>query len=451
MTTFNKETKPTLFSNDKYKFKPDTNSSTPLSTQLVNYMKETLLTLNYINYELDDKIESTEFIANKYNIDLETVEKSYKELENMEIIHLKKGDGYFIDHSKLWYKYYTLTEGYSLFSNIEYEFKPNSKSSTPLYVQLANYMKKTIFLLDHLKGRLDHRIESIRFVANKYSINPGTVTKAYKELEKMGIIYSEKGRGYFVLDCKQRVNPNEAYKVIKKHVNDFVVEVGGEENIDGSNIDPKKYFSILDKYFLKVIEDIKKFKDTYYKEFLERSEEEVETFLLKEVKNYISKQFRFTVKELINLNFKNIRENTVTTLQSDRAPLHKFLSEAFLFPLDSIDRFGSLNIKNLDFFGKYSDLSPTEYKNLIKEEKKKELDEALKSLDNNKDFKKQVEILKKEEQTELKKQLQFQMDHILKIHSDIFDENIEELKQQLKEEASKKAEQKLIEINERYQ
>lgn len=46
--------------------------------------------------------------------------------------------------------------------------------------------------------KADEKLPSIRMLAKKLAVNPGTVVKAYHELEHGGVIYSQHGKGVFV-------------------------------------------------------------------------------------------------------------------------------------------------------------------------------------------------------------------------------------------------------------
>ena len=68
-------------------------------------------------------------------------------------------------------------------------------SRMPIYEQIY---KKIIELI--IKGTLkeNDQIPSVRSFAKDAGVNPNTVTKAYQELERNGIIYSLQGRGSFI-------------------------------------------------------------------------------------------------------------------------------------------------------------------------------------------------------------------------------------------------------------
>lgn len=58
----------------------------------------------------------------------------------------------------------------------------------PIYLQVIRYFKQEIAVA-HLKP--GQEIPSRRELANQLSINPNTAQKAYKEMETIGLIYTE--------------------------------------------------------------------------------------------------------------------------------------------------------------------------------------------------------------------------------------------------------------------
>lgn len=65
----------------------------------------------------------------------------------------------------------------------------------PIYEQAVEKMQNLI-----VRGVLsaDEKLPSVRNMAIELSINPNTIQKAYQELERLGYIYTVKGRGNFV-------------------------------------------------------------------------------------------------------------------------------------------------------------------------------------------------------------------------------------------------------------
>jgi GntR family transcriptional regulator len=75
--------------------------------------------------------------------------------------------------------------------------KVDTSSFVPIYEQIKKEFKKEIF-----KGGLkpNDPLPSIRDLATGLLINPNTVARAYRELEKDGFIYTRKGKGCYVSD-----------------------------------------------------------------------------------------------------------------------------------------------------------------------------------------------------------------------------------------------------------
>ena len=68
------------------------------------------------------------------------------------------------------------------------------RDSRPIYEQIV---EKTRMLI--LRGviRKDEKLPSVRNMAVELSINPNTIQRAYGELERLGYIYTVKGKGNF--------------------------------------------------------------------------------------------------------------------------------------------------------------------------------------------------------------------------------------------------------------
>ncbi|MBU0744020.1 MAG: GntR family transcriptional regulator [Gammaproteobacteria bacterium] len=64
-----------------------------------------------------------------------------------------------------------------------------------IYLQIADYLCEQILRKIFLAGA---KIPSIRDLAIMVEVNPNTVVRTYNYLEEQGIIYKERGLGYFV-------------------------------------------------------------------------------------------------------------------------------------------------------------------------------------------------------------------------------------------------------------
>ena len=73
--------------------------------------------------------------------------------------------------------------------------KIDPRSSTPIYEQIELGIKELI-----LKGALkaNDKLPSVREMSTILTTNPNTISKAYSELEREGIIETLRGKGTFV-------------------------------------------------------------------------------------------------------------------------------------------------------------------------------------------------------------------------------------------------------------
>lgn len=65
----------------------------------------------------------------------------------------------------------------------------------PIYVQITDEVRRGIVL-----GTLsaDDPLPSVRHLAGQLRVNPNTVQQAYRELERLGLIYVRRGQGTFI-------------------------------------------------------------------------------------------------------------------------------------------------------------------------------------------------------------------------------------------------------------
>jgi GntR family transcriptional regulator len=75
-------------------------------------------------------------------------------------------------------------------------FRLTAKSNVPPYVQLAEQVRQA--LLTGVLGTGD-RLPTVKEVVGSLAINANTVLKAYRELEREGLVEGRQGIGTFVL------------------------------------------------------------------------------------------------------------------------------------------------------------------------------------------------------------------------------------------------------------
>ena len=71
----------------------------------------------------------------------------------------------------------------------------NYRDPRPIYEQVKDGIRKLAY-----SGVIgpDEKIPSVRELASKLAINPNTISRAYKELEQEGVIYTLTGKGAFL-------------------------------------------------------------------------------------------------------------------------------------------------------------------------------------------------------------------------------------------------------------
>ncbi|MEK5034536.1 GntR family transcriptional regulator [Paenibacillus sp. FSL R7-0302] len=79
-------------------------------------------------------------------------------------------------------------------------FELDVRSRKPIYEQLTDKVKELIM---HGILRADEQLPSVRALSSQLTVNPNTIQKAYRELEREGYIYSLQGKGNFVAELQQ--------------------------------------------------------------------------------------------------------------------------------------------------------------------------------------------------------------------------------------------------------
>ncbi len=79
-------------------------------------------------------------------------------------------------------------------------FKLDPKSRKSIYEQVIDNLKELI-----MTGKLEagEKLPSVRDLSKVITVNPNTVQKAYRELERQGYTYTQSGLGTFVGDKKE--------------------------------------------------------------------------------------------------------------------------------------------------------------------------------------------------------------------------------------------------------
>lgn len=73
----------------------------------------------------------------------------------------------------------------------------------PIYLQIMDRIKMDI-VTEKLK--INDKLPSVREMATTLKVNPNTLQRAYQELERLGIVYTQRGMGTFVSQEKKIIN-----------------------------------------------------------------------------------------------------------------------------------------------------------------------------------------------------------------------------------------------------
>ena len=97
-------------------------------------------------------------------------------------------------------------------------FELNSNSETPLYMQIVDQTKLAI-----AKGFFKNgdRFPSVRELSRQLLVNQATVSKAFKELDRQGIIETKPGIGTFISFDDNKIS-KRIDKMMEKLEDDFL-------------------------------------------------------------------------------------------------------------------------------------------------------------------------------------------------------------------------------------
>ena len=108
----------------------------------------------------------------------------------------------------------------------------NNRDPKPIYEQVKEQFRKLI-----VSGvlRVDDKLPSVRELASSLAINPNTISKAYKELEQEGFLYTLSGRGTFInqdfdLNDRRKRELFQQFDKVVKELFDSSVDVGELKN-----------------------------------------------------------------------------------------------------------------------------------------------------------------------------------------------------------------------------
>ena len=85
-------------------------------------------------------------------------------------------------------------------------FELDIRSRKPIYEQLVEKIKELII---NQVLQPDEQLPSVRMLSKELTINPNTIQKAYRELERQGYIYTVQGKGNFIAPTELMSNQDK--------------------------------------------------------------------------------------------------------------------------------------------------------------------------------------------------------------------------------------------------
>ena len=111
----------------------------------------------------------------------------------------------------------------------------NIESDRPVYVQLVEQMKRKIIAGEYKPG---DRMPSVRELAAEAAVNPNTMQKALAELERIGLMYSQRTSGRFITEDENLIH-NLKKEVALEQIDTFI------GNMAAMGIDKKEILELF--------------------------------------------------------------------------------------------------------------------------------------------------------------------------------------------------------------
>ncbi|MCU9533326.1 GntR family transcriptional regulator [Streptococcus sp. CSL10205-OR2] len=89
---------------------------------------------------------------------------------------------------------------------------------SPIYVQIAQRVKMRIISQDIKSGE---QLPTVREFAEEAGVNPNTMQRAFIELERDGMVYSQRTSGRFVTDDKELIE-QKRHELAEEEIKTFI-------------------------------------------------------------------------------------------------------------------------------------------------------------------------------------------------------------------------------------
>ena len=104
-----------------------------------------------------------------------------------------------------------------------FAFRLDAHSGVPVYRQLIDQVQAGIASGALTAGA---QLPTVRQVAVDLTINPNTVSRAYREMEIRGLLDTQQGTGTFISDRNVKPNDKERRRMLEQLVAEFAARAG---------------------------------------------------------------------------------------------------------------------------------------------------------------------------------------------------------------------------------
>ena len=99
----------------------------------------------------------------------------------------------------------------------ELRFCVDQEGPIAVYIQIENQIQFAIASGSIMQG---DPLPSVREMSSMLGLNPNTVTKAYRDLELMGLVKTRRGVGVKVSDAARALCKKRVQDMVKQHLRD---------------------------------------------------------------------------------------------------------------------------------------------------------------------------------------------------------------------------------------
>lgn len=113
------------------------------------------------------------------------------------------------------------------------------KSDRSIYSQIIEHFEISILSGEFLPGE---KLDSVRELASKASVNPNTMQRALSELERIGLVYTQRTNGRFITQDLSVIE-NARNSFAKKHIIDFL------NRMQNLGLSKTQIIELIEKYY----------------------------------------------------------------------------------------------------------------------------------------------------------------------------------------------------------